>query len=165
MRSTLGNNLRVDLFMFELMRVWLNAHLNEIGSYASVIGLGVTMWVAFSLKTLSKRAAFRGRLPDYIRDARTTSSDLTSILNSEVLDVDSVETTLRTCLSSVASLRRKAPGELRARVKSLYKQSHKLTKKRGNITRDSVREVYNEVSSFEADLKNYQKDEKWRIEK
>lgn len=147
----------------DTLTTWLN-EVNTWGSIASIIGLLVTIKVALSIKDIRSRAALKGRLPAYIKDIRAAAKNLSSLLNSDDLDISSAELILRKLFSSLKSLRKKSSKDLKSSSTTLFNKIKKMKSNQTEITKANIRTAYNEITSFEADLDNYKKDEDWRTQ-
>jgi len=134
-----------------------------VAEILSIIGFMVTLWVAISLWQLKRYYTFKGRHPEITRDIRKYSSELSQLLDSNNLDGEVSEVTLRRCQSSLKALRRLIPRHYIKPVKEAEKAISICITDKMTSSRTSIRNIYNKLITVESDLENIKKDEKWRI--
>lgn len=129
--------------------------LSQIGSYASLIGLLITVYVAYQLRQIRNTYIFRVRAPEFIKLLSRRASKLIELggdfdnsQQSIGLEIAVADVTLRTMQSRMRGQSRRAVKQLRNSIKD-YRQ---------NPDRDKIYRLYTEIHTVIEEVKELQKE-------
>jgi hypothetical protein len=135
--------------------------LDHLGGVASIIGLGLTIYVFFGVKKIKQEFLLRARLPSLLKKiqahASTISSELPNLPNSTHTIIEE----LAIAQVNLQSLETKSSGSMRSSLKKLRLNIEGLRKGR-KIDKESVRAVYLEMNMVIQEISNMREDDKWR---
>ncbi len=139
---------------------WLRApNLSDVGSVASLLGLALTVWVAWAVRRLRTSYLFSARVPALAKRLRQHAAKLSDYLNDADAFKAKIEEELAAAEVTAGSLYRKLDGHSRKVMKSLKSSIRRSTK--GALSEDQLRVVYLEMVKMNEQLKDLQADLKW----
>lgn len=118
----------------------------DLASFASIVGLGLSIYVVFSVRDIRTRVLLRIRAPEAIKELTDRSSKISSYMLNFDSALPSIHEELALCSETLKNLRRKVSGETKRTVKVTIKRidgfMHLPIR---DQTRDAVREVYVQI--------------------
>lgn len=133
--------------------------LSDIGSYASIAGLLVTLWILSDLGRIKSRYLFSARVPELARKLRTHSSNLSAMLNDPAANSSQIAEELAAAEVTVTSLSAKVSGVVKKSATSLAK-TIRTTQRTGSDVA-LLRDTYLAMIKLQEELKNLELDLKW----
>lgn len=133
------------------------ASLSQLDSYASIIGLLITIYVALSLRSIRRTYIFRVRAPEFIRVLTKHASTLVSFGND--FDNSKEKINVQLAISDVKlryMQRRMRRGEAKRTIKQLRILMKTFTQNEGN--RDQFYLIYTQMQRVVAEVKELQKE-------
>jgi len=134
--------------------------LGDIGAVASVVGLAITVFIAFGVRKIKRSFLAKARLPELIRRLDKHASRLSSYLSDFPRFGDKARYELAQSQATLRSVERKLQGEQRRSCRTVRKMISK--QRRRNVTSDDVARTYEEMTFLLQALKEYQQDLIWR---
>lgn len=136
-----------------------NASLSDAGDVASIIGLLLTFFIYFNLRSIKRFYVFRARVPELLERLIDQSSkiasyqqDFSNSLQGIDVEVAQVEITLK-------SLKQKLNGSVRASVVRVLKQLERYENQ--TKTSDNLWHLYIDLQKLIAEVHELQSDLKW----
>lgn len=102
--------------------MWWYADFSAAADLATLLSLGITMWVLANLLEIEQRYLFQGRAPDLLKDLEEKRSDLNDQLNRYDSSRVEIGETLSSCRGIVTTLERRiegVDGEVRKSIEKL----------------------------------------------
>jgi hypothetical protein len=129
-----------------------------IGSVCSILGLGVSIWVLWSVKRLRSHFLIKARVPELTKALASHAKTLSIVLGNYDEGSRDVKTTFKVCESTLKNLEPKLFGSEKIATKSLLK---KLSKSQKSLDKEKAWTLYNDLQALIESLKHLQKDSKW----
>jgi len=136
-----------------------NIGLSDIGSFASIISLVLTVIVFFNLRSIKRFYVFKARAPELlnklIKQASNISSYQSDFLDSRhEIDLEIVQIEI-----NLKSLEKKLPGSLKSSVKRVLKQLKRYDNQDNKP--DSLWQFYIDLQKLIAEIHEFQSDLNW----
>ena len=131
-----------------------------IGSLASVVGVGLTIWTLRTAMSIQKDIYRKHRLPQILKQLKNDMSEYNDFLNRSIsLEEKSMQGTLGRISANLSSAQKKhaLPEVKRARDSCIS-----LCKKRSG-SNESVEIFYGKFSTAIATIENLVQDDKWKL--
>jgi hypothetical protein len=136
----------------------LQSLLSNVGSVASLVGLGVSFYVFYSIGSLRKSFLLRVRLKELLRVLERHATTISaSIPNLPTADL-TIRTALAQSVSVLDNLRRKL-GRPHAKMAKLLR--NKIRRRRPTVDANYIWTIYSDLLAFIASLKELANDSKW----
>jgi len=149
---------------------WLRENFQTISNWAtllsfvvSALALWITLRIQGKVNRLSGTASFKGRLNEFSSKVRGCAEYLAESLSGTDFDEMATERTLRMLQSSVKSMSRVAPENLNSQMAVVSEKLTQLTEGGTYRTKSELRQLYNDLTSLEADLSTYDEEENWKF--
>jgi len=139
-------------------------YLADVGGYASILGLMISVWVLINLRRIRNQFLFQARFPALRKAIGSHSNTISELLNSFPSSASDIEVELERCSRNLKNLKGKVTGTTRQSVRILIKQINYMTKPFTEQSKADIRKVYVGLTGLETDLKNLTEDQKWRTE-
>ena len=143
----------------ETIPSWVN--LEHIGSFASIVGLVLTIYVFMGVRKIKQEFLFRARLPSLLKKiqghASTISSELPKLPESKNVIVEE----LAIAQVNIQSLENKSSGSMRISLKKLRIEIENI-RKTDDINKEPVRAIYLDMNMVIQEISNIREDDKWR---
>lgn len=134
--------------------------LSIIGSVASIVGIGLSIYVIYNLRQIRKSYIFTARAPDLVKALRSHSSKIKDLLNEFETSIDEIEAELARCSPVLESLRTKVGRQERRSISDVVRLiSANKTLSAGS--KNAVWDIYKELLKVEEEMRNLQKDKQW----
>ena len=140
--------------MFE----WLT--LSNIGSVASILGIGLSLYVIYNVREIRKSYLFTARAPALLKSLRNHSSNVNDLLKDFETSVEEIEAELARCLPILESLKRKVDRHERKSISEVV-QLISANKTLSVGSKNTVRDIYKELLKVEEAMRNLHKDKQW----
>ena len=137
--------------------------LSDYGSWASIIGIAVSVFTLLIVFTLKKQFLFRSRVEEFSETLTKISSDITSCLNSYDKNKEDIDEFIALADVTLRTVKKGASGDLLSDIKTARRRAW-LYKTRGFIgwkfKPDSkhARNVSKGINVVIAELKNVKKE-------
>ena len=138
---------------------WID--LESIGSFASIAGLVVTIYIFFGVRKIKQEFLFRVRLPGLLKKIQNHASAISGELSTFPDSKNAILEELAIAQVNIKSLESKSFGTMRSSLKKLRLNIEQLRGKR-EIEKDSIREIYLEMNMMIQEISNIREDDKWR---
>ena len=136
--------------MFE----WLT--LSNIGNVASILGIGLSLYVIYNVREIRKSYLFTARAPALLKSLRTHSSNIKDLLKEFETSIEEIETELARC----SPIKRKVGRHERRSISIVIKQIT-TNKSLSTESKNTVWNIYKELLKVEEELRNLHKDRQW----
>ena len=140
--------------MFE----WLT--LSNIGSVASILGIGLSIYVIYNIREIRKSYLFTARAPALLKSLLTHSSNIKDMLKEFETSIAEIEAELARCSPVLESLRTKVGRQERKSIAEVV-QLISANKTLSAGSKDAVWDIYKELLKLEEAMINLQKDKQW----
>lgn len=140
--------------MFE----WLT--LSNIGSVASILGIGLSLYVVYNVREIRKSYLFTARAPALLKSLRTHSSNINDLLKEFDTSTEEIEAELARCSAIFESLTRKVGKHERKSISEVV-QLISANKTLSVGSKKAVRDIYKELLKVEEAMSNLHKDKQW----
>lgn len=140
--------------MFE----WLT--LSNIGSVASILGIGLSLYVVYNVREIRKSYLFTARAPGLLKSLRTHSSNIKDMLKEFETSIEEIEAELARCSPVLESLRTKVGRQERKSISEVV-QLISANKTLSAGSKDAVWDIYKELLKVEEAMINLHKDKQW----
>lgn len=140
--------------MFE----WLT--LSNIGSVASILGIGLSIYLIYNVREIRKSYLFTARAPALLKSLRTHSSNIKDMLKEFETSIAEIEAELARCSPVLESLRTKVGRQERKSIAEVV-QLISANKTLSAGSKDAVWDIYKELLKLEEAMINLQKDKQW----
>lgn len=139
---------------------WLeNLTLSDWGNVSSIAGLGVTLFVAWSVRRLRQQYSFKARLPQILHKLSERASALSSLLNDFERNRGDIQLELSQTKPLLKSLRSKLSRAQRKSCKNLNAEIDLAL--RVPVYRKSVWNVYVSIQTLIQELEELNQDLEW----
>ena len=133
--------------------------LSDFGSIASLVGLALTIWVAFTVRRIKAHFLVTARVPDLARRLREHSKKVSEFLNDpEAYQIQILEE-LALAEVTTHSLQATLSGRPRRMVKALLEGVRKASQ--CNAPQPELRNLYVQMVRVNEQLCDLKKDLKW----
>lgn len=136
--------------------------LSVAGSLASILGLGLTIWVWLKVRNIEGHFLFRVRFPSLKRQLGQHCASISRHLNSFPESANDLEIELKKCQSDLKNLHSKLKGQSRASASHILTQIDELPSPLTADVRQNIREIHLNLVILEKDLENLKEDMQWR---
>lgn len=140
--------------MFE----WLT--LSNIGNVASILGIGLSLYVIYNVREIRKSYLFTARAPALVKSLRAHSSKIKDLLEEFATSIEEIEAELARCSPILESLKRKVGRQERRSISEVIQQIAS-NKSLSTGSKDTVWDIYKELLKVEEEMTNLQKDKQW----
>ena len=140
------------------MLEWLT--LSNIGSVASILGIGLSLYVVYNVREIRKSYLFAARAPDLLKRLRSHSAKINELLEEFDASIAEIEAELARCSSILESLGAKVSRHERRSISLVIRQIN-LNKTLSIESRDVVWEIYKELLKVDEEMTNLLKDKLW----
>jgi hypothetical protein len=137
---------------------WLT--LSNIGSVASIFGIGLSLYVVYNVREIRKSYLFTARAPALLKSLRTHSSNIKDLLKEFETSIEEIEAELARCSPVLESLRTKVSRQERKSISGVV-QLISANKSLSAGSKDAVWDIYKELLKVEEAMINLQKDKQW----
>lgn len=140
------------------MLEWLT--LPNIGSVASIVGIGLSVYVIYNVREIRKSYLFTAWAAALLKSLRTRSSNIKELLDEFATSIDKIEAELARCMPILDSLKRKVT---RSERKSISEALRLISanKTLSDGSRQVVWDIFKELLKVEEAVSNLQKDKQW----
>ena len=137
--------------------------LSIAGDVSSILGLLMTFWVIYKLRSIRLHFLFQARLPTLKKKVSNHRAELSKLLNSYPSSIPDIETELQKCSANLQSLKSKLRRNQGANVRKLLKSIKDLSSSPLNPeSKPALRRVYLHLTLLAGELENLTEDIKWR---
>lgn len=140
--------------MFE----WLT--LSNIGNVASILGIGLSLYVIYNVREIRKSYLFAARAPDLLKRLRSHSSKIKDLLKEFETSIEEIEAELAKCSPVLDSLRTKVGRQERKSISKAV-QLISANKSLSAGSKNAVWDIYKELLKVEEAMRNLHKDKQW----
>jgi hypothetical protein len=137
---------------------WLT--LSNIGNVASILGIGLSLYVIYNVREIRKSYLFTARAPALHKSLRTHSSNINDLLKEFETSIEEIEAEIAWCLPILESLKRKVGRHERKSISEVV-QLISANKTLSGGSKNAVRDIYKELLKVEEAIRNLQKDKQW----
>jgi len=137
---------------------WLT--LSNIGSVASILGIGLSIYLIYNVREIRKSYLFTARAPALLKSLRTHSSNIKDMLKEFETSIAEIEAELARCSPVLESLRTKVGRQERKSIAEVV-QLISANKTLSAGSKDAVWDIYKELLKLEEAMINLQKDKQW----
>jgi hypothetical protein len=125
--------------------------LGTVADFASVVGLGISLYVAFEVRRVRTRFLRIARIPEL----KTQLMTLASQIQDRDVHQDKLAELFATCKALIRNVRKKLP------LASAKKVQKALERYKPSESRDAVFSIYGDLLEVITDLDQAEKDSKW----
>lgn len=140
--------------MFE----WLT--LSNLGNVASILGIGLSLYVIYNVREIRKSYLFTARAPALLKSLRTHSSNIKDLLKEFETSIEQIEAELAKCSPVLDSLRTKVGRQERKSISKAV-QLISANKSLSAGSKNAVWDIYKELLKVEEAMRNLHKDKQW----
>ena len=140
--------------MFE----WLT--LSNMGSLASILGIGLSLYVGYNVREIRQSYLFTARAPALLRSLHTRSSNIKNLLKEFEISIEEIGAELARCSPILESLKRKVGRHERRSISAVI-QLIASNKTLSAESQNTVWDIYKELLRVEEELSNLHKDKQW----
>lgn len=140
--------------MFE----WLT--LSNIASVASILGIGLSLYLIYNVREIRKSYLFTARAPALLRSLHARSSNINDLLKKFATSIEKIEAELARCLPILESLKKKVGRQERKSISEVV-QLITANKTLSAGSKNAVAEIYKELLKVEEAMRNLHKDKQW----
>ncbi len=140
--------------MFE----WLT--LSNIGNAASILGIGLSLYLIYNVREIRKSYLFTARAPALLKSLRTHSSNIKDLLKEFETSIEEIEAELARCSPVLESLRTKVGRQERKSISKVV-QLISANKSLSAGSKNAVWDIYKELLKVEEAMRNLHKDKQW----
>ena len=140
------------------MSDWLT--LSNIGSVASMLGVGLSVYVIYNVREIRKSYLFTARAAALLKRLRTRSSNIKELLDEFETSIDKIEAELARCMPVLDSLKRKVTRNERKPISEALRLIS-ANKTLSDGSRQAVWDIFKELLKVEEAVTNLQKDKQW----
>lgn len=140
-------------------------YLSDLGSYASIVGLFITILVFINLKKVRNQFLFQARYPALKKAISSHSDTLSKHLNAFPESLEDIESELQPCLANLKNLKVKLTGPTKKSVQQLIIMISDIPRPLREESKQGLRNVYSALVGLETELKNLSEDQKWKGDK
>ena len=137
---------------------WLT--LSNIGNVASILGIGLSIYLIYNVREIRKSYLFAARAPDLLKRLRSHSSKIKDLLQAFDVSKHEIEAEFARCSPILESLKRKVGRQERKSISAVV-QIIAAKKSLFAVPKDAVWDMYTELLRVEEELSNLQKDKQW----
>lgn len=136
--------------------------LADIGGFASIIGLILTVWVALNVKSIRSHFFAKARLPAYQKELEKGASRLAEAIGrSNPMEPATIQLELSRLHAHAKSVRRACPRNLRGDVDSLIKAINNVAGAERSKKSEGLWDVYTKAQTCATSLRNHVEDAEW----
>ena len=143
----------------EILLSWFN--LEHIGSFASIVGLGLTVYVFMGVRKIKQEFLFKARLPSLLKKIQGHASTISSELPKLPESKNVITEELAIAQVNIQSLENKSSGSMRSSLKKLRIEIENI-RKDNDIKKDGIRAIYLDMNMIIQEISNIREDDKWR---
>ena len=143
----------------EILPSWFN--LEHIGSFASIVGLGLTVYVFMGVRKIKQEFLFKARLPSLLKKIQGHASTISSELPKLPESKNVITEELAIAQVNIQSLENKSSGSMRSSLKKLRIEIENI-RKDNDIKKDGIRAIYLDMNMIIQEISNIREDDKWR---
>lgn len=132
------------------------------GSLASIIGLGVTVWIWFKIREISRGFLLRARVPELIRSLRKDIRRLSDGLREFDERQHDLKSILAACEAKVDNIRSKLPRRLAEHAADLHAQIRSIQNRMSSA--DAVWSVHKSLIVFVTAVEEHLRDVYWETD-
>jgi hypothetical protein len=137
---------------------WLT--LTNTGSLASILGIGLSLYVIYNVREIRKSYLFTARAPALLKSLRTRSSKINDLLKEFETSIEKIEAELARCLPVLESLKNKVGRHERKSISEVV-QLISANKTLSAGSKNAVWDIYKELLTVEEAMRNLHKDKQW----
>ncbi len=134
--------------------------LSNVGNGASILGIGLSLYVVYNVREIRKSYLFAARAPDLLKRLRSHSAKINELLEEFDASIAEIEAELARCSSILESLGTKVSRYERRSISLVIRQIN-LNKTLSIESRDVVWEIYKELLKVDEEMTNLLKDKLW----
>lgn len=134
--------------------------LSNVGNGASVLGIGLSLYVIYNVREIRKSYLFTARAPALLKSLHAHSSKIKDLLKEFETSVEDLEAELAQCSPVLESLKRKVARNERRSISVVVRQIAS-NKSLSADSRNAVWNIYKDLLSVEEELSNLHKDKQW----
>lgn len=147
------------------MSEWLSS-INTIGSWASIIGLVVTIFLFIEARSIQKSFLRRARLPELNRDLAKATSEISVHIKTWENNKEPALEKFSHARALLENIKKKLPEDERKLVENYLNKlqpKRSLLKKReiSDLNRDEAFKLYSELNGVVTSLRELAKDNTW----
>jgi len=139
---------------------WLSSNVtfDNIGNTTSVLSLGITIWVAISIRKIKKSYLNQARVPELVEKLNTYNSELNTALNDFESSRYETGVQIRMICETLISLKPKLSNS--KPINLLIKRIKKIDYER--LNEGDARSIYRETTGIIEGVDNELKDKRWK---
>lgn len=139
----------------------MNSYMSfsNLGSAASIIGLFLTIYLFFAIRTIKRNYLFRARIPALLKKLKKHASGISSALQRYEESDEQVANELSLAEVNLISLKGKTKGKIKATINEAVKDIQKYRKDGGS--KKDLRAIYLSINMRIQEIENYREDDKW----
>jgi hypothetical protein len=138
---------------------WLD-WISLVGTFATIVGLILTLKVLRDAQRLQRHYVFLGRVPELVKTLETQGSRINSLLGGLPESADEISHELSRCQANLKSLRDKLPVLQQGSVDEVN-GFIRTTLEQKPLERESVWLVYTRLSALGVEIRNILADRSW----
>ena len=136
-----------------------NLTLSEVADWFGIISFGLTVWIAFGVRTIQRRYLFTARVPDLTKQISKHASKLVLQHADFEKSRSDVDLTLAQLEAPLKSLQNKVERQSKPSIKSLLAAISEFQKQRGS--KDQLWKIYVETQKLIAEIDEIAADARW----
>jgi hypothetical protein len=137
---------------------WLT--LSNVANVASILGIGLSLYVIYNVREIRKSYLFTARAPALLKSLRTHSSSIKDLLKEFETSIEEIEAELARCSPILESLKRKVGRHERRSISVVVRQIAS-NKSLSAESKNTAWDIYKELLKIEEELRNLHKDRQW----
>jgi hypothetical protein len=134
--------------------------LSNIGSVASILGIGLSLYVIYNVREIRKSYLFTARAPALLRSLHARSSNINDLRKEFATSIEKIEAEMARCLPILESLKRKVGRQERKSISEVV-QLITANKTLSAGSKNAVSDIYRELIKVEEAMRNLHKDKQW----
>jgi hypothetical protein len=147
----------VDPAPIHVWSIWDWINLSNIGSWASIIGLILSIYIFVTAYRINNYIMFNERLPQLLANIEKYTSNISDMFNNFEPSTNAIREQLSRCSANLKSLKKKVNGDEKKLIASI------VTSIEGNINLDqlskpSIRRIYLDLRYLIEAVQNLQQD-------
>lgn len=132
--------------------------VTNLGNIASIIGMGISLYVLFEVRNIKRRFLFKARIPELVASLRKQAKELNSLLRTFDRSANEIEAALSVCEATVANLAPKLQGETRKAARSF--QEH-VKQRQAPISKEYTYQLYAKLQALIEAVSHVERDINW----
>jgi hypothetical protein len=134
---------------------------SDAASVASILGFLITVWVAWTIRTIKAHFFAKARLPEYQKKLEKSASALSAMLGQAVSGLPEMQAELSRLCAHAKSAHRACPRSLKADLKELIQMVEGHSRLEDTRRMQNLRDIYAKALTCATALRNHVEDSEW----